>query len=153
MLHSIQAEARKILTPDDIRNLGMIPYAHGAKEHYMQQAASLEKEIERRERYRKKTYQNYLDDVISKEEYVSYTREYEEELRSLKDELERLNERRNEENRAASESDEWSEKFLDYLNVDKLTREIVLELIERIEVNEDGSAHIFYKFKNLSADK
>lgn len=153
VLHSIQAEARKILTPDDIRNLGMIPYAHGAKEHYMQQAASLEKEIERRERYRKKTYQNYLDDVISKEEYVSYTREYEEELRSLKDELERLNERRNEENRAASESDEWSEKFLDYLNVDKLTREIVLELIERIEVNEDGSAHIFYKFKNLSADK
>ena len=119
----------------------------------MQQAASLEKEIERRERYRKKTYQNYLDDVISKEEYVSYTREYKEELRSLKDELERLNERRNEENRAASESDEWSEKFLDYLNVEKLTREIVLELIERIEVNEDGSVHIFYKFQNLSADK
>jgi len=44
--------------------------------------------------------------------------------------------------------DEWIKRFKDYIDVDELTREMVLELIERIEVNEDGSISIYYKFRN-----
>ena len=43
------------------------------------------------------------------------------------------------------------ERFKDYINVEKLTREMVLELIKRIEVNEDASVSIFYKFRNSYA--
>ena len=49
------------------------------------------------------------------------------------------------------EYDEWVEKFRNYINIDELTREVVLELIEKIEVNADGSINIFYKFKNPHA--
>ena len=59
-----------------------------------------------------------------------------------------MEERHLEENRKASDYDKWVESFKDYINVDKLTREMVLELIERIEVNEDGSVSIFYQFSS-----
>ena len=39
-------------------------------------------------------------------------------------------------------------KFSEYVNIDKLTRGIVLELIERIDVSEDGCICIHYRFKN-----
>ncbi len=43
---------------------------------------------------------------------------------------------------------EWVETFKNYINVNKLTRGMVLELIERIEVHNDGSVSIYYKFAN-----
>ncbi len=148
VLHSIQDEAGKIMTPEDIRYLYRIGCVCDTGKDYKLQAARLEKEIERREGYKKKTYQNYLDDVISKAEYLSYVKGYEKDIQNLKDKRKHLEERHLEENRKASDYDKWVESFKDYINVDKLTREMVLELIERIEVNEDGSVSIFYQFSS-----
>ena len=136
------------MTPEDIRYLGVIPNSGDTGKNYKLQAARLEKEIGRLEGYRKKTYQSYLDDVISKEEYLSYAKEYEADIQGLKDKRKCLEERRKEENSRACEYDAWAESFRDYIHVDKLTREMVLELIDRIEVQEDGSVRIFYKFRN-----
>ena len=47
-----------------------------------------------------------------------------------------------------SEYHKWEESFKNYINIDELTRDVVLELIEKIEVNDDGSISIFYKFQN-----
>jgi len=44
--------------------------------------------------------------------------------------------------------DEWVEAFKDYINIEKLTRDVVLELIDKIEVNADISINIYYKFQN-----
>ncbi|MCI9075987.1 MAG: recombinase family protein [Dorea sp.] len=151
VLCSIQEEAGKILTPEDIHYLSRIQYICDTERNYKSQITHLEKEIERREGYKKKTYQSYLDDVISKEEYVSYAKEYETDIDSLKEKLEHLKEQQDEESRRGSGCDEWVERFKDYINVEKLTREMVLELIKRIEVNEDASVSIFYKFRNSYA--
>lgn len=43
---------------------------------------------------------------------------------------------------------EWIDKFSEYVDIDELTRGIVLELIERIDVFEDGNICIHYRFKN-----
>ena len=150
VLRSIQEEAGKILTPEDIRYLSRIGCVRDTGMDYKLQAVRLEKEIGRKEGYKKKTYRNYLDDVISKEEYLSYVREYETDIYHLRDKKKALEERRKEERRRASEYDKWVERFQDYINVDKLTREMVLELIERIEVNEDGSVNIFYQFSGAN---
>lgn len=153
VLCSIREEAGKILTPGDIRYLSRIQYSGEAGKQYRLQEARLEKEIERKEGYKKKTYQSYLEDVISKKEYMAYAEEYTADIYSLKKKLEHLKKQEDEENRLASEYDEWVERFKDHINVEKLTREMVLELVERIEVNEDGSVSIFYKFRNPYADK
>ena len=148
VLRSIKEEAGKLLTPEDIRYLKGIRYAGDTKRNYIIQAEYLEKEIGRRGRYKKLTYQNYLEGVISKEEYVSYTKEYESDIERLTEQLKLWEGQQEEERKRAPEYDEWVGNFIDYIHVDRLTREMVLELINRIEVNEDGSITIFYQFQN-----
>lgn len=150
VLRSLRREAGKILTPEDIRSLSRIQDTDDADKSCRMQASHMEKEIKRREEYKKKTYQSYLEDVISREEYMSYAEGFETEIHSLKENLEHLKERQKEKDRKASENEEWAERFRDYINVDRLTREMVLELIDRIEVNGDGSVDICYKFRTGS---
>ena len=47
-----------------------------------------------------------------------------------------------------NQHDEWVEAFKDYINIEKLTRDVVIELIEKIEVHEDGGLDIYYRFRN-----
>ena len=148
VLRSIKEEAGKLLTPEDIRYLKGIRYAGDTKRNYSIQAEYLEKEIGRRGRYKNLKYQNYLEGVISKEEYVSYTKEYEADIERLTEQLKLWEGQQEEERKRAPEYDEWVGNFIDYIHVDRLTREMVLELINRIEVNEDGSITIFYQFQN-----
>ena len=50
--------------------------------------------------------------------------------------------------RIQNQHDEWVEAFKDYINIEKLTRDVVIELIEKIEVHEDGGLDIYYRFRN-----
>ena len=45
------------------------------------------------------------------------------------------------------QENKWLNRFLEYIHVEKMTREMVLELIDFIEVNRDGSIQIQYRFK------
>lgn len=148
VLCSVQDEARKILTPEDVGCLGKIKYSDSVVTNCQVQICHIESEIERKVIYKKKTYQNYMDEVISKEEYLSYIKEFDLSIGELRKNLEYLQKHVEEKSRRDLEYDEWVEKFRNYIDIEELTREIVLELIEKIEVNTDGSINIYYKFRN-----
>uniref|UniRef100_UPI002FE0B606 DUF4368 domain-containing protein n=1 Tax=Muricomes intestini TaxID=1796634 RepID=UPI002FE0B606 len=81
-------------------------------------------------------------------EYLSYIDEYDEQINELnlqEGNIHNLIARRAE---LDAEYDEWVEAFKNYMNVDTITREMALELIEKIEVYEDSSIKIFYRFQN-----
>lgn len=149
VLGSLQEEAGRILTPEDISRLDQIKCDGSRRKSLQCQIQRLENEIERREIYKKKTYQNYMDEMISKEEYLSYRREFEKDIVGFRKNYEHLQRQLTECGRLSSENGEWIKKFKNYISVDELTREMVLELIEKIEVNADGSINLFYKFKNM----
>ena len=148
VLDSVKSEARKILTPEDLSYLSKVKSAGDAVTGNQLQIHNIEKEIHRKELYKKKTYQNYMDETISEEEYRSYMREFEADISERKEKLLYLQKQLAKQNRQSQENNEWKERFKNYIDIDELTREIVLELIEKIEVNADGSINIFYKFKN-----
>lgn len=148
VLSAIQNEARKILTSEDIDRLDKIKYRDNRKKGYEDQLRCIESEIGRRESYKKKTYQNFMEDLLSKEEYLSYAREYEADLSDLKKQQDFLKEQLKAKDKPDCGYDEWAEKFKNYISINELTREVVLELIEKIEVNADGSVSIFFRFRN-----
>ena len=55
VLESVQKEARNILTPDDIHYLNQIEYVSSLVQDYHSQIQYLEKEMERKENYKKKS--------------------------------------------------------------------------------------------------
>ena len=150
VLYSVRNEARKILTSEDIARLDQIKDKYNRRKEYQDQINHIENEIRRMESYKKKTYQNFMENILSKEDYLFYTQEYTSDIFTLKEQKNTLNKQIENEGKHDREYDEWVEQFKDYINIDELTREVVLELIEKIEVNEDGSVSIFYQFSNVS---
>lgn len=112
------------------------------------QLENIKSRMEKIEKYKKKTYDNYMDDLISRDDYKKYVTEYDKEIGELKQQQELINSKTDLEKEISTQYDEWVEAFINYVDIDKLTREIVIELIEKIEVNKDGSINIYYKFRN-----
>lgn len=89
-----------------------------------------------------------MEDLISKKDYMKYISEYDAEITGLQNQKDVLCNKVDLQQELDARYDEWVEAFKDYINVRKLTRDMVLELIERIEVHEDGGITIYYKFQN-----
>jgi len=148
VLASIQNEARKILTEEDINELERVEIIKINKNNLMSDISGIESKIRKLEEYKKKTYKNFMDEIISQEDYLSYTSEYNEQIIKLNSQKETLINEIDLQDNLDQRYDEWGEAFKDYISIDKLTREIVLELIEKIEVHMDGIIDIYYRFNN-----
>lgn len=146
VLAAIQKEAGEILPLGDVSRLGKTSFENGFVKDCRIRIRYLEKELERKKIYQKKTYQNYMDEVLSEAEYVSYSTENKEEICSLEEKIKGLKEQIKRKQDIALRHDDWTERFINNIDIDELTREVVLELIERIEVYENGKICIHYKF-------
>ena len=152
VLSSIKREARKILKEEDIDELRELQTYNESRECFDIQLESIQKRLEKIEKFKRKTYDNYMEDLISKEEYIGYVSEYETEIKELQAQKSVIIDKVDLQQELDDRHDEWVEAFKDYMNVKTLTRDMVLELIERVEVAEDGSITIYYKFQNPYAD-
>lgn len=148
VLYSVKDEARSILKPEDIDELKKMEIYDESKNYYETQIADFQRRIEKIEKFKRKTYNNYMEDLISKEEYAEYTSEYDNEIRELQLQQSTIQNKSELQQELDNQYDEWVEAFRDYINVTELTRDMILELIDRIEVNGDSSITIFYKFEN-----
>ena len=152
VLLSIQREARKILSNDDVEELKKTSCRNRRIENIEKEIEFAEERKQRINKFKKKTYQSYLEELISKADYKEYTANYDKELEEIEAEISGLEKRREDDKELESEYQEWVDKFSEYVDIDKLTRGIVIELIERIDVSEDGSICIHYRFKNPYED-
>lgn len=96
--------------------------------------------------FRKKgIYEDYREGLLTKEEYLSYKNDYDKDEERLRGQIAMLKEQR--EN--ASKESEWFERLKKYKKIDKLTRELVAEIIDKIIVShcDDGiEVKVIFKF-------
>ena len=148
VLTSIKQEARKILNDSDIDELNRVQVKSDHKRFAELELVSVEKQITKSEDYKKRTYKNLMDELITRDEYLMYIEEYNQQIKELKEQKDKLIEEINVQDVLDEKYNEWFESFKNYINIDKLTREVALELIEKIEVHDDGVIDIYYRFKN-----
>ena len=148
VLSSIQEEARKILTPSDINEMDKIKTENAYKMQYHERMEQIQAEINKVENFKRKTYNNLLEEIISKNEYIDYVNGYDKKLKDLQKQKEQIFEKMEMQNEVDERYNDWVHAFKNYMNVTHLTRGMVLELIERIEVHEDGVIDIYYRFSN-----
>lgn len=148
VLSSIKSEARKILSKEDIDELNKMQVYNDSKNYYEMQLKNIQSRLDKVLKFKRKTYDSYMEDLISKEEYVEYTSMYDEEIEELKQQQDMINDKADLQQKLDTQYDEWVEAFKDYISIDNLTRDMVLELIDKIEVNSDGSINVYYKFQN-----
>lgn len=148
VLLSVQMEARKILKGKDLDELKDITVHNDKSSLLEEEMKDVQKRMQKIQEFKKKTYNNYMEELITKDDYISYIAGYDSDLEELKEAQKSIEEKQLKQNDLDQQYDEWVEAFKDYINIKTLTREVVLELINKIEVNNDGSINIYYKFSN-----
>ena len=100
------------------------------------------------QRYKKKTYENFVDGILSKEEYLSYKAEYEQQEKNVRSKMEQAELEKESFGGAEEEHEHWMEKFIKYGSLEEVTREIVVELIDKIMIHSDMSMDIIFKYQS-----
>lgn len=148
VLESIKLEARNILKESDVDELKKFEVKNEKEVDYQKQIDILLQKFQKIEKYKKGAFENQQDGLISKNDYLEYVKDYNKQQEEIKLEIETLQQQKEKAESLETQHDEWEDAFKDYINIDKLDRNIVLGLIERIDVHEDGLIEIHYKFNN-----
>ena len=110
--------------------------------------ASQKKEKERLENILFDLYPDYKSGLISREQYFALKTKYEEEIERSKKTLFKLSEMLEREKKGVDSTNTFIQQFKRYQNFTKLTREILIHLVDEILVHENGEIEIKMKYSD-----
>ena len=93
-------------------------------------------------------YPDYKTELISKTQYLTLKERYETQLKDINAVIENLNKTLEQEKTGIDGSNDFIKHFLQYRNIEKLSREILIALIDIIYVHEGGRLEIVLKFQD-----
>jgi site-specific DNA recombinase len=144
-LSAIKETANNILNPEDVDC--MEEFAQQLiKNPQKTQLKQLEDKLKTLTIYIDKIYKDYLDEILSRDDYIKYRGQYNEEKNEVQSQIEALITQLNNEKNSEINKNIWLKNFINYINIDELDRVIILELIDRIEVSNSGDVHIKFRF-------
>lgn len=149
VLDLIKEEARKILKASEIEELFSLPIENiniGVKNLEMQ-IQILQDKIKETKQYKKKAFENYSDGLLSKEDYIDFNSTYDMKIENNKKKVKELQYGINDKKESEKEYLYWVDKFKNYIDVDKLTRQMVVELIDKIVIDNDKNIDVYFKFQ------
>ena len=152
VLYSLREELARILTESDISLLQQFEAAEPHRGDISGQSEILLNQMEKIEKYKKGTFEKYLDNVIMEADFKKYMEQYDNQIMELQRHLRALTnaDAANLPKAKIQEAARIS-GVNNLITIDKLDRGMVIELIDRIEVGRDGELTICYKFRNRSA--
>lgn len=101
----------------------------------------------RAERLYDSLYQNYVDKLMSEQEYMEMKRQYRTDMEQAQVRLEELNRQRQEE-RQKTEENPWLTACKQYQEATKLTAEMAHALIDRVEIDAENRVSIHLRYQD-----
>lgn len=95
-----------------------------------------------------KLYDSYVEELISREEYRSMKEKYVMKIKECEAAIKELEEQRRQVIEDTQGSNSWIYQFIKYKDMDELSHEIVVALIDRIDIYEDKRIQITFNYKN-----
>ncbi len=105
-------------------------------------------ELSKISNFKRTLYEDWKNEDITREEYLEYKRKYENDIERLKQNIESLAIEKQKYETQNTTNNEWIAKFKEKKNITKLTRDIMMELIDCIYVQENGNITIRFKFED-----
>lgn len=107
-----------------------------------------EKELSKISRYKQSIYQDWKDGEISHKEYRQMKEDYERQIEAINEVISNLQEEKAELENGVNVENPFLVAFRKYENINKLTRDILIELVDTIKVYENGNISVKLKFAN-----
>jgi DNA invertase Pin-like site-specific DNA recombinase len=109
---------------------------------------SKEKELTKITRYKQSIYQDWKDGEISHNDYRHLKEDYERQTEAIDEVIRNLEEEKAELENGMDTENLFLKTFRKHENIDKLSREVLIELVEQIMVSEGGNITVKLKFSN-----
>lgn len=94
------------------------------------------------------SYYDWKENIISKEQYQRISKEMSKKLNQLKSTIRTAIEEQQKMKQGIKKSNDYFETFLKYKNITQLDRTMLVELIDKIYINDDKSVEVHFKFNN-----
>lgn len=107
-----------------------------------------EKERTKIERLLLDLYPDLKNELISKSQYLKLKEKYESELNAINTAIANLKILYEQEKNGVDGSNEFIKNFKKYRNIDSLTRDVLIALVDVIYINKDKSIEIKFKFQD-----
>lgn len=114
---------------------------------YERRIRKLQEEAESNNNRKKNLYEDYKDGILSKEEYSGLRDQYQGRIAEIEKSIDALQRERDSVIANGSGRQEWVKKIREYEDTQTLDRELVSFLIERIEIFDDSTVRVTYRFQ------
>ena len=147
VLFAIQYQVSTAVSYSEIvARINTAPLKKSQSHRLNDQIAAKEKELTKITRYKQSLYQDWKDGEITQQEYREMKADYERQAAGLSDLLARLTAERKQLSNGVDQQHPALVAFAKYQNIEKLTREILIELVDHIKVYENGNISVHFKF-------
>ncbi len=110
--------------------------------------AAKEKELSKIMCYKQSIYQDWKDGEITHKDYRHMQEDYEQQTEAINEVISNLQEEKAELENGIDTENPFLATFRKYENIDRLTREVLIELVDTIKVYENGNISVSFKFAN-----
>lgn len=152
VLEQIVLEDLKTLVQNvgDLRELVSVQHLSASKIKRVAdtEISKIRSELERVKRLKQSVYEDYKEELITKEEFLSYREDYQKKEELYSKQIEALEEKKNDSITDDVFDTPWLKRLLELKDIEKLDREIVVEMISEIKVYENRKIKITYNFSN-----
>ena len=149
VLAALQTHTASILDIEKVTQYAEgLAYSQGVIRKLTDRLKAKEEELRRNNEYRLSLYESYKDNVIPRDDFISFKANYdakilaaETAIESIKSEIEKavLDE---------SQSHGWISVFKSYMDTKILTRKMVVELLEKVRVYEKSRIEVDFRYFN-----
>lgn len=107
-----------------------------------------EKDIEKKNNYIKTAYGDYVDGILSKREYDELKEFFQESIQNLHKEIQAIKQEKKQQEKNQGERAVWIKEFLKYRGFKKLSRKLLLKLVEEIRIYDKDRIEVIFKFQS-----
>ena len=129
-----------------IEEINAVPQRKSQSVRLNELIAAKEKELARIMRYKQALYQDWKDGNITHNDYRHMGEDYEQQATTAMAVIENLKVERDELKNGVDVENTFITTFCKHEYIDKLTREILIELVDHIKIHEGGAMSICFKF-------
>ena len=129
-----------------IERINRVPLVKSQSKKLADAIEQKERELSKIARYKQAIYQDWKDGEISHSDYRHMKEDYEEQAEALNEVIEKLRAEQAELENGIDTENPFLKAFRQYGNIEKLTRDVLIELVDHIKVYEGGNISIVFRF-------
>ena len=150
VLIALQEHIRNILDIEVVlQSIEKLPYASMAVKRTQKWLRSKQEELEKFHRYKLKLHEDYVDGILSRQEYIDFGKRYDGKIEEAEGAVFKLEQEITELASGNTEEQQWITYFTKHKNIKELNRKLAVELIDSIKVYENHRIYVTFRFQAM----